>query len=275
MPSEVMRARSWSTVMWFWLATCATDCCSSSSEMRMPESAARSTCRRVMIRRSSTCFSSTSRGGSWPPCWAANWAVTLAIARSSSLRRITPSFTTATMLSTLLVGSACACAGRAGSPARATANRAGKIGFIGSGTQWRARGRGRSAGIAKNSIIEQTARVAAEAAQSVQFDLEVQAEVLAGVETADVLAAEQAHRHAAALPLQAAQRLDGLVVVQRIVPASVQVPVAVERYNKTEVGLFQRRRDQRGTAVAVGQVHHRALVQVHLRVHRGQVGAAP
>jgi hypothetical protein len=87
------------TLMLFCWATPCTARSSSSSLALMPESVARAICRRISTRRSSTCRSSTSAGGSWASL-PAYWLRMLATARSSSLRRITSSLTTAAMRST-------------------------------------------------------------------------------------------------------------------------------------------------------------------------------
>src|SRR5690606_37972702 len=234
----------------------ATDCTAwvtSLSLTRMPESRARLTCRRISTRRSSTCRSSTSRGGR-APGWSAYWIRMFSTARSSSLRRITSSSTMATMLSTGWVTWAMTGDDSAATVASGTARAREIRCFMRGRPPAPVRAPTGSAGVVKNSIIQQPGRVAAEAADTVQFEFQVDARTeVAGL--ADVAAGHHPDGHAAALPLDAAQGFQGLVVAQGIVPAADQAPVALDRHDEGQVALFQL-----PAAVAVGQVDQAALV---------------
>src|SRR5690606_24480580 len=97
------------------------------------------------------------------------------------------------------------------------------------------------------------ARVLAGRAQALQLDLEHDAAVQVALGVADVAAADQANGDAAAVPLHAGDRLDGLAVEQRGVVPADQVPGVGERIQDRAVGL-----PEQAAPVAVAEVAHPA-----------------
>src|SRR5690606_7438226 len=146
--------------------------------------------------------------GSWPG-WLAYWALMLATARSSSLRRMTSSSTTATIES---IGVVAWAAAGPGTKAVDRASRAARTGAKALFMQSAAPAPRVSTGIIKNSIIKQAGRVAAEAADAVQLDLKIDAGALLVAKFTKVTTAQHPHRDAAALPFDAGQGLEALAV---------------------------------------------------------------
>src|SRR5690606_21214909 len=96
-----------------------------------------------------------------------------------------------------------------------------------------------SARIAKNSTLQQFLGPAAKGSEAFQFDLEVQAVVLVAFAVADVVAGQRAHRHAAVFPLHTGEGLERGAVLQRVVPATDQPPALADRRDEADVGLLQ------------------------------------
>src|SRR5690606_5107379 len=281
-PSEARRWRSPSRVRPFCWAIMATAWLTSCSLTRMPCWRARATCRRVRTRRSSTWRSSTGRGGSWLSR-PAYWAMTLRRARSSSLCRITSSSTIAAMRST-----GCSCCWAWATPAtgrdsRAEAARkiAERRRLMDSRDEVRivvvriGRGVARRdqvqvvAVIPENSTAQASLRVLAGRTQALEHELHLQRVVEVALAVAHVAAGHGAHGQAAAVPLHAGDRLQQLVVADRVVVAADQAPGRVDRVQEREVGLLQQ-----VAAVAVGQVDHAVVRPQVAGADAGQVLAA-
>src|SRR5690606_23711456 len=109
--------------------------------------------------------------------------------------------------------------------------------------------RDRSALVAEDSTRQQLLGPASDRAQALEFQLHVHRIVLLALAVADVVAAEQAQRVAAALVLEAGEGLDGGLVAQRVVPAPDHPPARPYRHQPGAVQLLQA-----AAAVAVGQV---------------------
>src|SRR5690606_21513874 len=263
-PSEARRWRRPSMFSPFCWAIAATVWFSSWSPTRMPWARARATCSLTRISRSSTWRSSTARGGSWfsRPAY---WATTLRSASFSSLCRITSSSTFAAMRST---GCNCCCAwaslaGGRNTRAEAARRIAGRRRLMDSRNEVRIvvvrigrRIAGRDqvkvvAVIAENSTAQSPLRVLAGRAQALEHELHLQCIVQVALAVAHIAPGHRAHGQAAAVPLHAGDRLQQLVVGQRVVIAADHAPGGADRVQEGQVGLLQQ-----VAAVAVGQVDH-------------------
>src|SRR5690606_7722708 len=120
--------------------------------------------------------------------------------------------------------------------------------------------------IAEDSTAQTALRVGSGRAQALQFDLDLDRIVQLALAVVQVAAADQAHRHAAAFPLQAGDALEQLAVVDRVVVAPHRAPGRRQRVQEIEVHLLQQ-----VAAVAVGQVGDPGVADQVAGTEAGQV----
>src|SRR3546814_6539148 len=129
--------------------------------------------------------------------------------------------------------------------------------------------------MAENSTAQTALRVRSGRAQALEFDLQPDGVVHLAGAVAHVAAGDQAGGQAAAVPLDAGDALEHLLVLDRVVIAAYQAPRRIDWIQERQVGLLKQVFTVPGVAaVAVAEVDDAFVANQVAGAQAGQVLAA-